>query len=201
MIILTSNGLSSDALLNEARKYTANKGKAVIITTASLGYKEKDWHIPRLTTELESLGLSVDYFDFDSQDAQALLAYDVIEILGGNPFYLLKQLQIEENKAVIRKIAKEKVLIGISAGTLVLQRNINLVAQFSPEMNNEVGLTDFSGLGLTDLEILPHYHRYMSRFDHFADTAQQYEKANDCSITRLDDGEAIFINRDQIYKV
>lgn len=53
MIILTSNGLSSDKLLNETRKYTNSNAKAAIITTASVGYKEKDWHIPRLTEELQ----------------------------------------------------------------------------------------------------------------------------------------------------
>ena len=201
MIILTSNGLSSTALLREAGKFVPAQGKAVIITTASLGYKEKDWHIPRLTKELGQLGLSIAYFDFDFEDAETLLSYDVVEILGGNPFHLLKHLQLEKNKAAIQKIAEEKVLIGISAGTLVLQRNIRLVAQYSPEMNEEIGLTDLSGLGLTDLEILPHYHRYMERFERFEELAQQYEKDNGCDILRLDDGEAIFIHHDQVYKV
>jgi dipeptidase E len=110
-------------------------------------------------------------------------------------------LQRAENKAVIKKIAEEKVLIGISAGTLVLQKNIHLVAQFSPEMNEEVGLTDFSGLALTDLEILPHYHRYLKRFENLEEKAQWYEQANNISVIRLDDGEAIFMHRDQIYQV
>lgn len=56
MLILTSNGLSSPALLDETRKYiSVSMKKAVLITTASVGYKEKDWHIPRLKNELESL--------------------------------------------------------------------------------------------------------------------------------------------------
>ena len=201
MLILTSNGLSSEALINETRKFIKDMEKAVIITTASVGYKEKDWHIPRLTDELTQLGLTVDYFDFDSQSAQNLLAYDVVEILGGNPFYLLKHLQREENSTVIQKIANEKILIGISAGTLVLQKDIRLVAQFSPEMNEEVGLKDLSGLALTDLEILPHYHRYMTRFKNLEEKAQLYEQANNISIIRLDDGEGIFINGAQIYQV
>lgn len=108
MIILASNGLSSAALLREAGKFVLAQGKAAIITTASLGYKEKDWHIPRLTKELKQLGLSVAYFDFDFEDVEALLSYDVVEILGGNPFHLLKHLQLEKNKAVLRKIAEKK---------------------------------------------------------------------------------------------
>ena len=201
MLILTSNGLSSDALLTETRKFIAGKEKAVIITTASVGYKEKDWHMPRLTAELMSLGLSVDTFDFDRQVAPDLLDYDVVEILGGNPFYLLSHLQIEENKAILQQIAETKVLIGISAGTLVLQQNIQLVAQFSPKMNEDVGLTDLTGLALTDLEILPHYHRYMDRFEGLEERAKAYERANNCAVTRLDDGEAVFMVDEQIYRI
>jgi len=201
MIILTSNGLSSDVLINETGKFVSENGKAVIITTASLGYKDKDWHIPRLTQELEKLGQSVDYFDFDFQDAKLLLSYDVVEILGGNPFHLLTHLQLEENNAVIRKIVDEKVLIGISAGTLVLQKNINLVAQFNPEMNDEIGLTDLTGLALTDFDILPHYQRFLSRYEQLEERVQQYEKANNCTVTRLDDGEGIFIYDNRFYRV
>ena len=201
MIILTSNGLSSDELVEEVRKFVPEKGKAVIITTASLGYKEKDWHIPRLTGELERLGLSAAYFDFDFQEAKLLLDYDVVEILGGNPFHLLKHLQKEQNRTVIQKIAGEKVLIGISAGTLVLQKNIKLVAQFNPEMNDEVGLTDLNGLALTDLDIIPHYQRFLSQYEGLEERIRQYEKANDCIITRLDDGEGIIIASDQTYQI
>lgn len=201
MIILTSNGLSSGALIREARKFIPEHGKAVIITTASLGYKEKDWHLPRLTSELESLGLSVDTFDFDFQEAQLLESYNVAEILGGNPFHLLKHLHIEENKRVISTIAEEKVLIGISAGTLVLQKDINLVAQFEPEMNAKIGLKDLCGLALTQFEILPHYQRFISQYEGLEERIHHYEQVNNCTITRLDDGEGIFIADDRFYQV
>ena len=52
MIILISNGLSSTELLHETAKHACENGKAAIVTTASVEYKEKDWHIPRLMQEL-----------------------------------------------------------------------------------------------------------------------------------------------------
>lgn len=201
MIILTSNGLSSDALIQEARKHIPDGGQAVIITTASLGYKEHDWHIPRLTHELQSLGLSVSFFDFDLQEADLLLNYDVVEILGGNPFHLLKHLQLVQNKTIITHIAENKILIGISAGTIVLQKNINLVAQFNPELNAEVGLADLSGLALTDLDILPHYQRFLSSHDDLEALVHHYEIQNDCQITRLNDGQGIFLDHGRSYLV
>ena len=193
MIILTSNGLSSKNLLDETAKHVCKNGRAAIITTASVGYKENDWHIPSLTQELEQLGLSVDYLDVAHDSAELLLQYDVIEINGGNPFYLLNQLRISKAEGILRKIGKEKMLIGVSAGSIVLQKSIELIAQYSPELNDGVQLPDFTGLCLTKAEILPHYSRFLSRFDRFEERAKEYEQKNSCTVIRLNDGEGVFV--------
>lgn len=194
MIILTSNGLSSETLLEKVSKSMIDCSKAVIITTASVGYKEKDWHIPKLTSELKQLTLSVDLFDFDQDNPMELLKYDVVEINGGNPFYLLNSMNASHCKEILQEIAEEKVLIGVSAGSMVLQKNIELIAQYSPELNAEVQLTDFSGLGITDLQILPHYNRFIQRFDCFEERARQFEIAKNCTILRINDGQGVFVS-------
>lgn len=202
VLILTSNGLSSEKLLNETKKYIlSGMKKAAMITTASAGYKEKDWHVPKLTTELTSLGLSVDYFDFDVQKAELLESYDVIEIIGGNPFYLLKKMKESNCAPLFKKFKNKKVIIGISAGSIVLQNDIGLIAGYSPELNSKVGLTDFTGLCLTDIFILPHYHKFKTRFDNFEQRAQEYERKNNCKILRIDDGQGIFVCDAQTYMV
>lgn len=195
MILLTSYGLSSKDLIDYMKKYISNDiKKAVIITTASLEYKEKDWHIPRLVTELGLLGLSVEFFDFDIQKPEDLYKYDVIEINGGNPFYLLKAIRNSKGEQVLAEIAKSKVLIGISAGSVVLQKNIELVYKYSPELNRNVCLSDLRGLGLTEIEILPHYHKYINKFERFEEKAAEYERNNNCRVIRIDDGQGIFVN-------
>lgn len=197
MILLTSNGLYSKDLIDYMKKYISNDiKKAVIITTASLEYKEKDWHIPRLVTELGLLGLSVEFFDFDIQKPEDLYKYDVIEINGGNPFYLLKAIRNSKGEQVLAEIAKSKVLIGISAGSVVLQKNIELVYKYSPELNRNVCLSDLRGLGLTEIEILPHYHKYINKFERFEEKAAEYERNNNCRVIRIDDGQGIFVNED-----
>ena len=194
MLILTSNGLSSNKLLENTRNRISNCSKAVIVTTASVGYKENDRHIPRLISELESLNLSVDFFDFDIDNPYELLKYDIVEINGGNPFYLLKSINVSQCKDILNEIADKRVLIGISAGSIVLQKNIDLIAQYSPEMNDEVLLSDFKGLGITHLQILPHYSRFISRFASFEERAKQFEVENNCHVIRIDDGQGIFIS-------
>lgn len=191
MLILTSNGLSSKALAEEAARRVCGKS-AALVTTASLGYKENDWHVPRLTEELCSLGLSVKCFDLDQEPPERLLSFDVVELMGGNPFYLLKRMKETNCAPVFRKLESEKIIIGVSAGSLVLQNSIELAAGFTPEMNRGVGLFDLSGLGLTDLEIFPHYHKFLPRFDRLEERIQEYESQKGCTVIRLDDGKGIF---------
>ena len=194
MIILTSNGLSSEKLLNETQKYVSQNMKAAIVTPASVGYKEKDWHVPRLRNELDQIGVTATCFDFEFDSPEILFHYDLVEIIGGNPFYLLNQVRLRDAKNIFSEIAKNKILIGISAGSIVLQKSIDLIAQYSPEMNNDIQLKDLTGLALTNIEILPHYQRYLSRFDRFEERAKEYEQSNNCSVIRLNDGEGIFIS-------
>lgn len=193
MLILTSNGLSSSNLKNKTKEIIADSSKAVIITTASVGYKEKDWHIPRLTSELNELNLSVDLFDFDIDDPLELLKYDIVEINGGNPFYLLNAMNKCNCKDILKIIAEEKIIIGVSAGSIVLQKSIDLIAQYSPEMNSEVKLSDFSGLGFTDLQILPHYSKFLDKFENFEERAKEFEISQNCNIIRLNDGQGVFV--------
>lgn len=192
MIILTSNGLSSKALTDKTKSLLKNAERAVIITTASVEYKENNRHVPRLKNELEQLGLCVDFFDFDFQSPEDLLAYDVIEIIGGNPFYLLKSIRSANSENVMEALAETKIVIGISAGALVLQKDIELVAEYTPEANDCVGLNDLRGLALTDLEILPHYSRFVSEFERFEEKARCYETTRGRQVIRLNDGEAVF---------
>ena len=201
MLILTSNGLSSDNLIKRAKQYCTTLNKAVIVTTASVEYKENNYHIPRLTEELNSLGLSVELFDFDFQNPELLLNYDVVEINGGNPFYLLKYIRRTNCDAIMKKLIEEKIVIGISAGSIVMQKNINLVALYSPELNNSVNLTDLTGLGFSSIELLPHYSRYLTRFKNFEEIAKEYEIANNCEVIRINDGQAIILNSEGYFKI
>lgn len=192
MIVLTSNGLSSVCLMAEMRKHIKT-GKAALVVTADNVYKEKNYHVEWLTQELEALGLSVDCFDFDNQTPAELMKYDVVEMIGGNPYYLLDSIRKNGFTNVLADFAKSKVIIGCSAGALVLTPSLDLIDLYSPEMNI-VGLKDLSACHLTDVRLLPHYSKFMNRYDRFEEKCALYEQENVCSVTRLNDGEGVLIN-------
>ena len=93
MFLLCSNGLTSQELLREAKKQAKNGKKAALVVTADPEYKEKNYHVPRNVKELEFLGLSVELFDFDKDPAEKLFSYDVVCLMGGNPYYLLHSIR------------------------------------------------------------------------------------------------------------
>lgn len=196
MIIMTSDGLSSGRLMQEAKRYV-RPGRAALVVTADPVYKERNYHVPRLTRELEALGLSVELFDFDTQMPQDLSEYGVVEMIGGNPYYLLNAILTRGFKAALTELAQERCLIGCSAGSVVMTPTLKLIDQYSPEMNL-VGLENLTALGLTDVQILPHYSKFLARYEHFEAKCAQYERENQCSVIRLNDGEAVIIDQGRL---
>lgn len=193
MIVLCSNGLSSKAIMEKMKEHISGLSTAVIVVTADNEYKEKNYHIPRCKEELTQLGLDVNIIDIDVESAEHLLNYDVIEFIGGNPFYLIDSIRKSKAEGILRTISEEKILIGWSAAAFVFGPSLSLVNKYTPEMNI-VGIKDLSGLQLTNAEVLPHYSRFISRFEHFEEICAEYEKEYATSVIRLNDGDGLFID-------
>ena len=139
------------------------------------------------------LGLTVDIIDIDAAEAKKLLKYDVIEFIGGNPFYLIDSVRKTQAEDILRTISKEKILIGWSAAAFVFGPSLLLVNEYSPEMNI-AGIEDLNGLHLTNAEVLPHYSRFISRFERFEERCAAYEKEHHTNVIRLNDGDGLFID-------
>lgn len=190
MLLLCSNGLTSASL----RDCVTRRGgrTSALVVTADPDNKERNYHVPRVTSELESCGLTVDIVDLDARPVEALLAYDVVEFSGGNPYYLLRVCRRVGAKPVLKELAERKCLIGWSAGAIVMGASLGIIDVYTPEMNLW-GLTDLTGLGLAPLELLPHYSRYLKRFERFEERCREYEAARHCHVTRLNDGEGLLV--------
>lgn len=193
MIALLSNGITSEALRNALREYIAPLSSAAVVVTADNEYKERNCHVPRVVDALEEYGLSVDTFDLDTQDASELLKYDVVEFIGGNPYYLLNSIYVHNASAVIKQLAEERVLLGWSAGAMVFTPSIEIVDKLTPEINI-VPLDDLEGLCLTNTHLIPHYNKFLKRFDKLEDICKAYEQDYNCSVVRLNDGDGIIID-------
>lgn len=197
MLVLCSNGLSSVELISRVREKLCGCKTAALVVTADNEYKENNYHVQRCVTELKSLNLEVDLFDLDKQSADELLSYDVVEFIGGNPYYLLQAIRNSHAEPVLRDIAENKVLIGWSAAVFVFSPTLELVNRYSPEMNF-MDLTDLTALGLTDIEVLPHYGKFLKRFDQFEEQCLVYEEERHTKVIRLNDGDGVMIDGEDI---
>lgn len=197
MLILCSNGLSSHDLQNRFRQILHDARTAALVVTADPEYKDNNYHVPRCVSELNSIGLSVQLFDLDLTPARELLNYDVVEFIGGNPFYLLHSIRRSNASNILKTIMKTKILIGWSAAVFVFGPTLDLVNRYSPEMNF-LNLTDLDRLHLTELQVLPHYTKFRSRIPLFEEICQSYEKESDTTVIRINDGDGIFLDEDGI---
>lgn len=196
MIALCSDGLSSGAVLSEIKLRLRDARSALIVVTADNEYKADNYHVPRCKNELKKLGLSADIFDIDTDNIDEMSEYDVVEFIGGNPFYLLHSIREHNAEPVIRQIAERKILIGWSAAAFVFGPALALVNEYSPEMNI-VGINDLRALELTTVEVLPHYGRFIERFEQFEERCKAYELRNHTKVIRLNDGDAVIIDRNE----
>ena len=195
MLVLCSNGLSSNKLLAYMKEKVVSCKTAALVVTADNEYKENNYHVARCISELETLSLKVDIFDLDKQPAELLSEYDVVEFIGGNPYYLLHSVRENNAQEILRDIAQNKILIGWSAAAFVFSPTLELVNCYSPEMNF-VGLADLGALSLTEIQVLPHYSKFLSKFENFEEKCCEYEKEHDVKVIRINDGEGVFIDEE-----
>lgn len=202
-LLLTSCGFNTEDIKNQFLSFIErdiSHLKVSIITTAS-PMKENNRYAQRAVQDFKDMGFQhIDFVDIEFDDPQLLIHSDVIYINGGNPFTLLYYAKKSGADEIIKTLAAQNVtIVGVSAGTLLLGPNINIVDFFTPQMNT-MDLTDFKALGLTDKLIFPHYDREDKFKDSTNKTIEErivaFESNENCKVTRLKDEEYISILMD-----
>ena len=200
MIFLTSNGLSSEQLIDEFKKATFNKGKkAAVIPTAMERDKNKDEYIQETLDELSSYGFTPECFYLGMDENEKLLDYDLIYICGGNVFYLMQVIKQCSAQEIIEKASKSAIIVGVSAGSLIMQKDLVLIKDLIPRMNKRVKLKDLTALNLTNgIEHLPHKTRYINTIDAFEKRVATYQRKTGNKVFCLEDGQGIIIDGDNV---
>ena len=175
--------------------------KAALIPTASVGFKRDTAPVPAIAAQMEEWGLTWDFVDVETQNPKLLCAYDVIILLGGNCYYLVKHLRRQKAAPLLAELNREKLLIGISAGSLALGGTLEIINEFIPHMNNRVRLETFEAMGLTDIEIVPHKSRYQARYENFEGRVAAYEQRTGRKVYVLEDGEGVVVDGERVWRM
>ncbi len=96
----------------------------------------------------------------ESEVAAELADRDAIFVQGGNNFYLLEQMHSCNFREIVENLlAKGVPYIGESAGAIVCSNDIRNQQYMSGDPMLAKEMTDFSGLGLVNFLIKPHWNR------------------------------------------
>ncbi|MEC0301305.1 Type 1 glutamine amidotransferase-like domain-containing protein [Peribacillus frigoritolerans] len=199
-ILLTSNGFFTDLIKQQFLQLIdgdLSNLKATIITTAS-HKKQNNRFAMKAKDDLLGFGFKkVDFNDIAFDKPELLEKYNVIYINGGNPFYLLYHMKKSGADLILKDIAKQNtVIVGVSAGAIILGPNIEVVNYFTPQINT-VNMQNLTALGLTNKAIFPHYDRedlfQNNSGRSIEDRLKVFEIINKCSIVRLKDNESLLI--------
>ena len=163
-IVLTSCGIIKNDFKNKfyeliSKDELKNK-KVLYITTASDGEldNDKSWMDIEFNTILD-LGINKDNiteYKIGKSNID-INNFDIMYMMGGNTFYLLDVIRNTNfDKEIIDFINHGKIYIGSSAGSEILGNSIEPATGYD---DNNVGMTDFTGLKIIDGLIIPHCDR------------------------------------------
>ena len=197
-LLLTSGGNTNKSIENSFIKLlgkSPQKSKLAFIPTAANVEKEnKTWLINDINN-FKKIGFSC----FDIVDTAAvpkdiwlprLDRADVLIIGGGVVYYLLEQIKKSGLEKILPEFLKTKVYVGISAGSMVMAKNISLSSLDILYFEKTKKIKNSNGLGYIDFEIRPHLNSKWYpklKFDYLSKLAKQTPHC----FYALDDNSAI----------
>lgn len=189
-IVLTSCGIIDSELKDQFYRLLdkdISQIKLLYITIAVDGEKDTDrkWLEEEYATIL-NLGIKEkNITEYHYEENVDFSSYDIIYMIGGNTFYLLKELKEKKLvKKIIQAINNGVIYIGSSAGSIILGKTIETALPYD---ENWVGIEDFTGLNIVDGIIIPHANR---KQEFIAEAKEKYKD----KIIELYDDYGIVIN-------
>lgn len=190
-LLLTSTGLANQNITNQFLQIIdkpVSQIKIIFVPTASRSEEELKY-VAESNKELLDLGIlenNIKTLNLDKLVSfQDVDGFDVIYVCGGNTFYLLKKVRETGFDKVIIEFAKtDKLYFGVSAGSILVCPNIDIASPFD---ENDVDLTDLSGLNLTDVIVSPHYK------DEEKTIIDDFKKKSQYEVIPLTDNQALLV--------
>lgn len=161
-IFLTSCGIINNKIKNEFYNVITKDVKDIkvlYITTASDGEADSDktWMEEEFQTILDLGILKENITEHKIGNEININEFDVMYMMGGNTFYLLNIIRKTGfDKNIKEFINSGKIYVGSSAGSEILGNSIDVALGYD---DNNVNMTDFTGLKIVDGLIIPHCNR------------------------------------------
>jgi len=197
-LYLTS--LKPDGLLSLIKK-EPSAYKVLFIPTAANTYDDP-WFMEADQKWCIDQGFQLTSFDIVDKNQstvdQALSQSNIIYCAGGNTFYLLNHIKQSGLSNILRKhLRKGLIYAGSSAGAVVAGMDISIATEFD-DPKTAPKLTDYTGLQLINLCLLPHYgqEKYQEKYK----VALKQAQDNHHPVLTLTDTQDLIVN-DNHYQI
>ena len=197
-LLLTSSGFENKILKYKFLELVgkpADRIRILFIPTAANGEKDTSY-VDLDKKKIFETGITPENFieyDLDKDVSDISLdEIDVIYVEGGNTFYLIDKVRKTGfDKKIKEMVERGIVYVGASAGSILAGPNIDMT---NPETHDDFGVTDYTGLNLTDKVICPHFNKKDEAF------IDRFKSKNNDEVIRLNDGQALVVlgNQEEI---
>lgn len=194
-LLLTSAGITNQSIAVALEELVGKKAGDISIgfipTAKNIEPGNAAWFVKKLTQMFAFGFTNIDLIDPSARDVDwrlALADKDVILVGGGNTFHLLNQVRAAGVDKWLHDNMRNKVYVGISAGSILATPNIG-IASVGEGDENLPGLTDLTALSLVDFEVSPHSPESVT-----SDENREYAKSISNVLYAYDDDSAVRVN-------
>mgnify|MGYP005802724777 CR=1 FL=1 len=206
-LVLASQGFMTkeivDAVVNLVNK-PKDKIKISIINEAYVGLeenKDKHWLIKELGLIEKNFKGIIDFVNLRAYGIQEiekrLKDTDIIYIVGGKQFILAKLFKEIGFDNLLKKLAKDKVIMGTSAGSIVLGKTVESNEYYLDRYKINKKDIEVNNLGFVDFNIIPHYLR-ADRLQYSEEYYKRILKDNTFKMYAINDNQAIIYNEGKL---
>jgi dipeptidase E len=164
------------------------------VTTADPKLKARNRNALLAREALLAAGVAeVHFFDLDTEPSGDLARFDLIYLAAGNPYYLLARVRETEADSVLEEmVAAGRLVMGASAGALLLGRSLSALSVFDPSVA-DFGCKNPAALSLVPFAVLPHANRWKARFADYPARLASARALCRSEIVELADDEGLLV--------
>lgn len=190
---------NNNGFITLVKKYLKNMGSILFIASTKDNFEKVDMYSGLLFESLKLSGIIFDEYNvLDNRTINKAEEYvnkaDFIFLSGGDTFLQSKFFKEIKLKELLKCF--DGIIVGQSAGSINMAKNVFN----SPEQGENSELIYFEGLGLTEINIEPHWKTDTSEFDEYERYQRKYilDESQKRDIYALCDGSYITIINNKI---
>lgn len=173
------------------------KGKTVTYIPTASKVEKLGFFIRIGKWALRFSGMKVEELEISQATRQqikdTLARNDIIFVAGGNTFFLLQELRRSgADQLIMDEVHQGKLYIGESAGAIIACPDIGYSA-IMDDPAKAADLTDYTGLGLVDFYVVPHYQ---SREFKASSERMVQENQDQKELAVINDNQVIWVHED-----